>query len=193
MNVIENGIDSLRFFLGNGREIQMKKQFSAAFEIIPADMISKAFYKNPEGHFELKRPEDISSQVTNVSVDWKQSPFYEPAPGMLYVLKVNDAVNTDVLKTYGGINGMTIVQKVTVTTSDEVEIRLVVTSDNTVKILSGEGYVIENEDIGIEEISSFKYFIPSSSSFKLTRQYMTAVIVIDNPGTIAHSVTFNRN
>ena len=193
MNVIENGIDSLRFFLGNGREIQMKKQFSASFEIIPADMISKAFYKNPEGHFELRRPEDISSQVTNVSVDWKQSPFYEVFPGMLYVLKVSGAENTDVLKTYGGINDLTVIQRVTVTTDDEVEIRLVVTSGNSVKILSGDGYVIQTDDTEIEEVTSFKYFIPGSADFKLTRQSMTAVISIDNPGTIAPKVTFNRN
>ena len=38
-NVIENGIDSLRFFLGNGNEIQMKKQFSARWEIIPDDRV----------------------------------------------------------------------------------------------------------------------------------------------------------
>lgn len=184
MNVVENGIDSLRFFLGNGREIQMKKQFSASFEIIPADMISKAFYRNPEGHFELKRPEDISSEIVNVSVDWKQSPFYEAFPGMMYVLKVSGAKDAEVLKTYGGMNGLTVLQKVVVKTEEEVEIRLVVTSSESVRILSGGGYVIETENTGIEEVVQFKYFIPSNAEFKLSRQSMTAVVSIDNPGTV---------
>lgn len=191
MNVIENGIDSLRFFLGNGREIQMKKQFSASFEIIPADMISKAFYKNPEGHFELRRPLDISSEFTSGSIDQKKSPEYEPFPGMVYILKVSGAENRDVLATFGNLNN--IIQKVTVTTDEEVKICLIVTSETTVKILPGDGYVINTQDDSTVHVSKFRFYVPSSSDFKLTRQSMTAVVSIDNPGTIAPSVTFSRN
>ena len=47
------GIDSLRFFTGDGKEILMKKQYSVTWEIIPADQVYSAFIRNPRGHFEL--------------------------------------------------------------------------------------------------------------------------------------------
>ena len=54
------GIDSLKFFDTEGREIIMQKQYSASWEIVPADQVFSAFLRNPKGHFEMM-PEDIIS------------------------------------------------------------------------------------------------------------------------------------
>ena len=54
------GIDDLRFFTGEGKEILMNKQYSARWEILPADYVYSSFIKNPQGHFELPLPADLT-------------------------------------------------------------------------------------------------------------------------------------
>jgi hypothetical protein len=59
------GLDNLRFFTGEGREIIMKRQFSAAWEIIPHTFVYPSFYRNPSGHFEISRPKDLTGHFTS--------------------------------------------------------------------------------------------------------------------------------
>ena len=58
------GLDNLKFFTGDGKEIIMKRQFSAAWEIIPHTFVYPSFYRNPSGHFEITRPKDLSTRLT---------------------------------------------------------------------------------------------------------------------------------
>lgn len=58
------GLDTLKFFTGDGKEIIMKRQFSAAWEIIPHTFVYPSFYRNPSGHFEITRPKDLSTRLT---------------------------------------------------------------------------------------------------------------------------------
>ena len=60
-SILPQGLDTLRFFTGNGAEIQMRKQFSLEWEIIPADQVYRAFYRNPKGHVEAGRPESLNA------------------------------------------------------------------------------------------------------------------------------------
>ena len=61
------GIDKLHFFDTEGREILMKKQYSASWEIIPADQMFSAFLKNPRGHFEMFPDNNIEFNTTGVT------------------------------------------------------------------------------------------------------------------------------
>ena len=193
-NVIENGIDSLRFFLGNGNEIQMKKQFSARWEIIPDDRVYKAFFRNPEGHIELKRPADITSDFVNTSPTQKQSPMYGLVRGDMYSLTVRGKNGETVLKVYGGLNGLTVRWFVVLDTEDEVEVKLIVTGENSLKILSGEGYSIyDGDDTQLTELTGFMYFVNSDDEFRLARRSLKAVVGVDNPGIVSPRVTFSRN
>lgn len=63
-NITTIGIDDLRFFTGEGKEILMDKQYSARWEIIPADYVYSAFIKNPSGHFEMPLPADLTPLFT---------------------------------------------------------------------------------------------------------------------------------
>ena len=47
------GLDSLKFFTGDGKQIIMQKQYSVAWEIVPCDRVFSAFIDNPSGHFEI--------------------------------------------------------------------------------------------------------------------------------------------
>ena len=69
------GLDSLRFFTGDGREIPMSKQYSISWEIIPANEIRSAFIKNPTGHFELSPDNDLSGieYIENIESGYKTS------------------------------------------------------------------------------------------------------------------------
>ena len=57
------GLDNLKFFTGDGRQIIMQKQYSVSWEIIPCDRVFSAFIDNPSGHFE------ISNNAIEVIVD----------------------------------------------------------------------------------------------------------------------------
>jgi hypothetical protein len=192
-NVIENGIDSLRFFLGNGNEIQMKKQFSARWEIIPDDRVYKAFFKNPEGHIELRRPEDISSDVRNTSSSQKQSPMYELVRGTIYSLTVSGTPGEVVLKLYGGLNSMSVICQAVLDSSDEVEVRIIVTSETSAVILPGNGYTVRVIEPDMHDAGGFVFFVSADDEFRLMRRSLTAVIAVDEPGIVAPSVTFSRN
>ena len=57
------GLDNLKFFTAEGKQIIMQKQYSVSWEIIPCDRVFSAFIDNPSGHFE------ISNNAIDVIVD----------------------------------------------------------------------------------------------------------------------------
>lgn len=193
-NITTIGIDDLRFFTGEGKEIPMNKQYSARWEIIPADYVYSAFIKNPSGHFEMPLPSDLTPLFTadshsELSGGRVRTQNIRMLPNHRYDITVSGMSGKAViefLKDTGGKLG-TLTPK-----SDEVTIKLLCNSQGLLVVIDADDYDID--EFVVRLCKQFRVIALENDETKTITEYVNTVnIVVDEPGQIRPSVTFTRS
>jgi len=174
------GINSLKFFTGDGKEILMKKQYSVCWEIIPADPVYSAFIKNPTGHIELYPSNNLNNMFSNIpdSNGYIKTSKIEIKNNMTYIVTLSSFERTSI-RFY---------------TSSNVE----ETIENFKKSDLEHGYKVSNNN-GIYEIQfnsdlGYKYFavyaLESDSYHSVKENSNKANVIVDDSGQIRNHVEF---
>ena len=183
------GIDNLRFFDTEGREILMKKQYSASWEIIPADQTFSAFVKNPSGHLEMYPDNNIEFETT-MGNPTPKTDFVQVVSNRTYIITLSGDKSEVIqhislynsrkteLKNTSNIWNNPAVKSTTNTTSDDAGV--------TVTSIEFSGnYMINN---------GVSYFTVTSDTADLYRQVSERSsdlnIVVDEPGQLRNKTAF---
>lgn len=188
------GIDDLRFFTGEGKEILMNKQYSARWEILPADYVYSSFIKNPQGHFELPLPADLTDL-------WESAGADEIAGGYIRTESIKLQPNRRYEITVSGMSGKQVIlftsdtgKKVGTLSAktDNVTIKLLCNSQGLLEIIESDDY--EYSEFAWRLCKKFRVIALADDTTKNITEYVNTVdIVVDEPGQIRPEVTFTRS
>ena len=195
MNNISLGLDNLKFFTGDGKEIIMKRQFSAAWEIIPHTFVYPAFYRNPSGHFEVTRPKNLTSLWTNAAAvpDGLGHVVSAPVvltPGHYYTVTATpDDLNDFIVlcDKYGTKQG-SVTPRVTNTT---ITVKLICPAAGGITVVESDA--IDIDITGSDEITQFTVRTSVSDETREMTEYSgTSIVVVDEPGQVQPFARFAR-
>lgn len=187
-SILPQGLDTLRFFTGNGAEIQMRKQYSLEWEIVPADQVYPAFYRNPKGHVEAGRPESLNAYFDELQPGVYETRYITPEDVTAYTYVVKNTTNNLIMTLFD--SEQQEIQKVYM--ADDAEEATVVVYKNddggvVVQPIKGCRSEIINNAAG----DCFKCYV-ENGEYSLVARSLKAAIVIDEPGLIRPYVSFYR-
>lgn len=187
-SILPQGLDTLRFFTGNGAEIQMRKQYSLEWEIVPADQVYPAFYRNPKGHVEAGRPESLNTYFDELQPGVYETRYITPEDVTAYTYVVKNTSNPLIMTLFD--SEQQEIQKVYM--ADDAEEATVVVYKNddggvVVQPIKGCRSEIINNAAG----DCFKCYV-ENGEYSLVARSLKAAIVIDEPGLIRPYVSFYR-
>ena len=190
MSLLPNGLDTLRFFTGDGSEIQMRKQFSIEWEILPSDYISSAFYRNPRGHIEAGRPSSFEAYFEEISPGEFETIFIEPEGAVLYRYEVSGMQGRQILRTFASDDTTDIVQEVIMDVNAETAVvELFCSADNKMTLYVDSGCTIHT--LSESTATLFKCY-SSVGEHVLSGRSLKAAVIVDEPGLICPTVSFYR-
>ena len=187
-SILPQGLDTLRFFTGNGAEIQMRKQYSLEWEIVPADQVYPAFYRNPKGHVEAGRPESLNAYFDELQPGVYETIYITPEDVTAYTYVVKNTTDSLIMTLFDAEHQE--IQKVYMTDDAEEATVVVYKNDDggvVVQPIKGCRSVVINNAAG----DCFKCYV-ENGEYSLVARSLKAAIVIDEPGLIRPYVSFYR-
>ena len=134
-SLLSNGLDTLRFFTGDGMEIQMRRQYSLEWELLPADAVSTAFYRNPRGHIEAGRPFSLNSYFEEMTPGIFETVLIEPEFSAVYMFTVSGMGGEKIMSLYDVLDSTREVRYVVADEGvDDVRVALYTQTDGSVAI-----------------------------------------------------------
>lgn len=187
-SILPQGLDTLRFFTGNGAEIQMRKQYSLEWEIVPADQVYPAFYRNPKGHIEAGRPESLNAYFDELQPGVYETRYITPEDVTAYTYVVKNTTNNLIMTLFD--SEQQEIQKVWKEDSaEEATVIVYKNDDDSVVVQPIKG--CRSEVINNADGDCFKCYV-ENGEYSLVARSLKAAIVIDEPGLIRPYVSFYR-
>ena len=78
----------------------MRRQYSLEWELLPADAVANAFYRNPSGHIEAGRPFSLASYFEEITPGVFETISIEPDASALYTFTVSGKADERILSLY---------------------------------------------------------------------------------------------
>lgn len=172
MSVKSLGIDSLKFYTGDGKQIIMQKQYSCKWEIVPADSIYSAFMKNPSGHLELSPKVDL--------VDYDTATIRD---GYVTTAKIKIKENCSYTVTVSGTNA-----GITFYGSNDA-----IADDKTFKNSLSSGvntFIFSSEEENFKNYKSFSVYSLNNNTLEIYETSNLVQMFVDEPGEISPNVSF---
>ena len=166
----------------------MRKQYSLEWEIVPADQVYPAFYRNPKGHVEAGRPESLNAYFDELQPGVYETRYITPEDVTAYTYVVKNTTNNLIMTLFD--SEQQEIQKVYM--ADDAEEATVVVYKNddggvVVQPIKGCRSEIINNAAG----DCFKCYV-ENGEYSLVARSLKAAIVIDEPGLIRPYVSFYR-
>ena len=183
------GIDNLRFFDTEGREILMKKQYSASWEIFPADQTFSAFMKNPSGHLEMY-PDNNIEFATSIGNPTPKTDYVQIIADRTYIITLSGD-RSEVIQHISLYNSRKsqITNPANILNRPEVKSTTNTTSDDagvTVTTIEFSGSFMASNGVS--------YFTVTSDTADLYRQVSerstSLSIIVDEPGQLRNKTAF---
>jgi hypothetical protein len=169
----------------------MRKQFSLEWEIIPADQVYRAFYRNPKGHVEAGLSESLNAYFNQLGPEEFVTDYISPDKSTAYTYVIRGYCGRVIMELSAEEQQSQVIQKVWMNADAEEAVVVVYTNtDGDVVMQAAKGCKLEVIST-LSKGGDFKCYA-GSGEHNLTGRSLKAMIVVDEPGLIRPHVSFYR-